>query len=546
VPTSFAYHPPKSLYQLRERRVIAAQPALSRRPPRLYLSAVRIPTLVVALALVACGPSDGRDSAAEPGPASAAANRGPDPIVLRMPRTGGRVSAYQYPNLDSVLWRSAQAVPPVARVLGFDVEGGLLAVVDGRGLPTRIDLRAGTVSTASRTRFTSLASSDGVAIYGVGANGSISRLTPSGGEWKQTLPARASDVFPQADGSLIVVAARGPRTVVWQLRPPETRLLDSAEVAGRGRALGAAVGDRVYFASGVELLGVRTRDLEVVPAVVFDAPVTAVAATPSGDRLYVASEGVSALSVVDRYSEEIDATIALPGAASELRVDPLGRYVLARFAVGDSAWVIAVENNRLVGAVGTAWRADLPFVAPDGAIALAQGDDVRFVTGATLQPVRTVENGAADLWHVIHWNGFRPRAAGLDAPVSFSGGSGRADSAAADSTDSLTVDSSAVAPDSFPPVPPIPPETSNVAPAAPRTATGAQYMISFAAVANERLARETAMRLRVAGETPRVVSTDRGGATLFRVVMGPYPTHAEAERIGRLSGRQFWIYEGAP
>ena len=438
---------------------------------------MRIPTLVLALALVACGRSDGRDSAAEPGPASAASN-GPDPIVLRVPREGGRVSAHRYPD-DSLLWRSAQPAPPIARVLAFDVEGGMLAAVDGRGLPMRVDLRMGTVSTASRARFTSLASNDGVAIYGVAANGSIARLTPSGGEWKHTLPARARDVFPQPDGSLLVTAVRGAGTVAWQLRPPETRLLDSTVIEGRGRALGIGVGDRVYFAERTELRAVLARDLQPVPAITFDSPVSAVAATPSGDRLYVATEGTSALSVVDRYSEEIDATITLPGAASDLRVDPLGRYVLARHAQGDSAWVIAVDNNRLLGSVRTTWRTDLPFVAPDGAIAVAQGADVLFLAGATLQPVRTVTGGASDFWHVIMWNGFRPRAAGLDSPVSFGGGRAR-DTAAADSADSLTVDSSGVVPDS---VPPVPPDTVPVPPPTPRAATGAHFNVSFAAVA---------------------------------------------------------------
>jgi hypothetical protein len=210
---------------------------------------VRTSTLALALLLVACGRSDDRGSAAEPGQASATANRGPDPIVLRIPRGGGRVSAYQYPNLDSVIWRSGQPAPPIERVLAFDVEGGLLAAVDERGLPTRVDLRMGTVSTASRTRFTTLASSDGVAIYGVAAGGSISRLTPSGGEWKHTPAAPARGVFPQADGSVIVASARGSRLVFWQLRPPETRAYDSAVVDRGGRTLQTVVTDRVYVAA---------------------------------------------------------------------------------------------------------------------------------------------------------------------------------------------------------------------------------------------------------------------------------------------------------
>jgi hypothetical protein len=33
---------------------------------------------------------------------------------------------------------------------------------------------------------------------------------------------------------------------------------------------------------------------------------------------------------------------------------------------------------------------------------------------------------------------------------------------------------------------------------------------------------------------------------VYRVVLGPYASRAEAERIGKSSGQSYWIFEGAP
>ena len=50
----------------------------------------------------------------------------------------------------------------------------------------------------------------------------------------------------------------------------------------------------------------------------------------------------------------------------------------------------------------------------------------------------------------------------------------------------------------------------------------------------------------VAGATPRLVATTRDGVTIYRVVIGPFATREEAERIARTSGKSYWVYEGAP
>jgi cell division protein FtsN len=77
------------------------------------------------------------------------------------------------------------------------------------------------------------------------------------------------------------------------------------------------------------------------------------------------------------------------------------------------------------------------------------------------------------------------------------------------------------------------------------TVTG-QFTVSFAAVLEEKQARSVAARIRVDGQVPRITSSERAGKTLYRVVLGPYSTRAEAERVGRASGQSYWIFEGAP
>lgn len=508
--------------------------------------------LLAASVLAACGRSD-RAPASEPG-ATTVASRGPDPVLLRVPRSGGRVTAAILPRIDSVVWRSSDPAPALARVLAFDVESGMLAAVDTAGRPLRIDLRLGTVRTASRAPLTALAAAPGGTFFGLDADGSVTRLTPSGEAWKLPLRVPAQELFPQRDGSVLAAGVRGGTGYVWRLRPPTTRITDSATVPGGGRAVRTGSIDRVYFAAPSALHGVRARDLAAVPDVALTGPVGAIVASPSGDRLYVAGERSAELAVVDRFRDAVARTITLPGEVRALRIDPLGRYLLVRPARGDSAWVVAVGTDRVLGSVPGAWRDDLPLVMPDGAIAAATGEDVTILDGATLQPRDTVQDGAADVWHVVLWNGFRPRAAGLDQPVTFGSGGGGPDSAAADSA-ATQPDTVAPPPDTTAPPAPTPPETTTtprpIRPTVPSPGEvelppGEGYTVQFAAAESDSEARAVVRRVKVQGRPLRVVPATRAGRTFYRVVGGPFPSRSDAERAARTTGMRFWVYEGAP
>ncbi|MDB4881919.1 MAG: Sporulation protein [Gemmatimonadetes bacterium] len=493
---------------------------------------VRKPLLALALVLAACGPADrgktpaARDTAA----ASSAVSRGPDNLVLRIPRAGGVVRVFAYPRLDTVVW-SGETAPAPARVLAFDEEAGLVSIVDTRGLPTRIDFRQGGAGTVTKAKLTGLASNDGSTIYGLAADGSVERYAPSG-TWKWKPPVAARAVFPQPDASLLVLGERAGGSVVWRVRPPATRITDSVTLPKVDRALRTQVGDLLYLASERELTGIRTRTMDRIASIAFDEPVELLAATPSGDRVFVVTATGTSVQIVDRYRGQVSGAIELGHHPADLRVDALGRYLLARFDGIDSTAVIALGTNRVVGTVATGWRADLPFVAPDGGIALEQGKNVIVVDGATLKPTVRVNGGAADFWYPFRWTGFRPRAQSLDSPVDFGG-------AVPDST-RAPADSTAPAPDSTAP--------TNVPPARDTTAHRpiAGYTVSFAALLVADKARELAAQIHVGSENARVVTAMRSGSTIYRVVLGPYSTREEADRIGRESKQSYWIYEGGP
>ena len=505
-------------------------------------------TAVLAFVLIACGPSDRREDTGHDA-ASSSTSTGPDQIILRIPRSGGAVRAYRYPKLDSLIWTSATNASPPGRVLAFDSDAGSIAYVDRNGVPGRIDLRSGNVGVASRAKLTSLSSTDGYSIYGIAGNGSVTRLTPTG-DWTYAPKQRARLVLPQPDGTLLVLTDEGSTIGVLRVRPPDTDVTDSAEVPDAKRILHAQAGDRVYFGIDSSIFSLRGRGLAVTPTVNLDDDVLAVVPTPSGDRLFVAMDSSNALVVIDRYRDQVDRRIELPGHVSALRMDPLGRYVLARSSAGDSAWVVAVGTARVIGSVSTAWRDDLPLVAPDGAVLLTSGKNVRIVEGETLKERAVVDGGADDFWHVIVWNGFRPRAGELDQPVTFENSDS---AAAADSTEPVVTP--APRPDSAaqsgPPRAAIPRPTPPRIPvdtAAGEAARAKGWTVSFAAYLSEASARSRAATISVEGLKARVVAGQTPGTntTVYRVVLGPFPTKADAERVGRESKESFWVYEGNP
>jgi hypothetical protein len=345
-------------------------------------------SLVLALALASCGRGDrtarGVDSSAPSAPVAAVT--GPKALVLRISKTGDPPRVYGYPRVDSTVWTSTDPAPTPAEVLAFDDNNGGVAYVDTRGRAVLLELRLGTIAVASNRKLTGLASADGTAIYGIASNGDVVRITPTG-DWtyKPKLPATAVFPQPQPGGALLIAVGTGANRRLLKLFPPDTRIIDSIPFPVASRTVRTQLGDRVYVAVDSGLVVLRTRTMDWAPTVPFDEPIEVMASTPSGDRVFVLTHSRNKISVVDRYQEKVTGTMELPGRADDLRVDPFGRYLLARVAGRDSVWVLAIGTERLIGALRSAWRADLPFVGLDGSVAVAVGSDVLLFDGETLK-----------------------------------------------------------------------------------------------------------------------------------------------------------------
>lgn len=497
--------------------------------------------LASALVLAACGPADRSDPSASHDAPSASQSRGSDPLVLRVARTGGRARVYAYGRPDSALW-SAPDAPRLGAALGFDPEQGVIAFVDSRGVPGRIDLRSGSVARAgSRSVLANPRSADGSTVFGVSGGDGV-RFT-DGAAWEFDHEREVEELFPLHDGSVIAMSKRrGDAVMLWRLFPPQTRVIDSVEVRGVTEGPWIHGGDQLYFGTPGGLAVVDTRSLEPAAPITLESPVRDAVATPSGDRLFMALDAGSQLAVYERFRRQLGAPVKLPGRARALRMDPLGRFLLVRPFDSDSAWIVAVGTRKHVGTVRTAWRIDLPFVGPDGAVATAQGADVVRVDGSTLRPVGRVPGGANDFWYSFQWSGLRPRAAGIDTPVEFD--VGVSDSAADSSlaAAAAAVDS-APAPDAPPAAAPRP-----AAPPAPATrpAAPSEWFVSFASVLAEGSAQAIAQSITVGGQRARVVTTVRDGTPMHRVILGPYADRAAADRAGQASGRPYWVYSATP
>jgi hypothetical protein len=475
--------------------------------------------IVLALAGLACG----RD-ASTPDTGDTAAHRDPDPIVIRVPRDGGIARAAVYPALDSIIWEAGN-YPALNRVLAFDPDAGLIAVTVRGGRPAHLDLRLGRSIIASRDSLRSPSSANGSDIFGIDGSGHVVRFSPAG-SWSFTPPSRAGEVYPQPGGALLILSASGERRTLWRIFPPDDQILDSTSLPAVHSAVTTPTGDRLYFMTDSEVIPVQARTLDQAGTLRMRESVVAAVASPSGDRVYLAREGSTRIAVINRFDEGRTLEIELPGVPTGLRMDPLGRYLLAR-TDGDSVWVVGIAASRLMRTIPSRWAADLPWVAPDGAIATLEARDVVFLDPRTGAETLRATGGASEFWAFFHWNGFRPRPEGLDVPVTFP--TPEPVSESLDAERQAAAGRAGAHPSGEQPLP-----------------ESIGFTVSFATLLSQQRAAALADSINVGGALGRVVRGEAAGVPIFRVVIGPYPSRADAEAAGRASGRQFWIFEGSP
>lgn len=413
-------------------------------------------------------------------------------VAIRLPGKGGVPQLYRLPRLTPVDGVLKGKLSPVERVIGLDPESEFLFVTTAKHELIGLDLGSGRLDTVAIKVKQAALGPDGT-LYAVDSSRhviSLSRRTRFA--WPQALTALPRDLFGATDQHLVGVIPQDKLLVAAADQPPTVR-----PIAAGGDVTATRWGDLVAVASdsGVTFYDPLARR---EPGFVRLAdPPRALAFSPSGHRIYVGRRSAPGLAVVDRYErKEVDG-IALPGPVAALRLDPLGRWLLARPAVGDSAWIVDLPIKRHTGIVPTQWQPDLPAISPDGMLIYRHGSDVIAARPDSLTEVGKVTNGAADLWVLTSW---LPR--GVPATT--------VSTAAADSTG--------------------------------KAGSEGPLYVQVSTSQNPEWSGHLADDLTRAGLAARVLPPQHPDDG-YRVVLGPYATREQAEATGRRLGRPFWIYQ---
>lgn len=411
--------------------------------------------------------------------------------AIRVKPTGGTWEAYRLPTLAR-LQNSTARLPRVDSLIGVDLESDVLYVRTVRDDILAVDLVTERVDTAGRHASHVTLGPDGT-LYTVDARQrvtSIRRRSPR--SWRDSLPAAPDEIFAAGNERLLVVN-RGSDPTLAAISPEQT--VSTQALAGGGPLAATRWGELVAVGADAGVLLVDPLGRRAAAFLPVRGTLRALAFSPSGHRLYAVRREHANLATIDRFARRQLDAIPLPAPPVDIRLDPLGRWLLARPAVGDSAWIVELASRSVTGTLATSWQADLPAIGPDGTVLVRQGADVVAIAPESLQVVARIPKAAGDLWLVSAW---RPRG--------------------------------------------LPVQAADDAAAGPATDAEGPLYVQVSVSQNQLWSTENAQQLIRAG-LPAQVLAPRSPEDGYRVVLGPYQTRDEAEAMGRKLGRPFWIYQ---
>ena len=430
--------------------------------------------------------------------------------LLRFPREGGVVEAYDPDSLGLASWTTSKPVPPVRKVLGTNLDERLAWAVDAKNNLIVIDLESRGVREQLK----------GVTFAAMGPDGSLYladderrvvhfvRRNPV--TFQDPLPASPRAFFGSLNDQLVAVTDGK----VPQLITANAEQGLNAVTIPAGSVAATFWGDLVAVATDTAVVLYETSGRRNVSSIRTRRNARETAFSPSGHRLYIVQDDDEVL-VYDRFSLSELAKIKLPGIPRAIRLDASGRWMLARATAVDSVWIVDLATNRLAGSVPGDWAADLPLVAGASTLVVRTGDDVaaydlRQVPGGA--PRRVLAGAGSDLWATAAWV---PRER-LPAAV-----------AAAESA-TVVQDKELVA-----------------VPVAAPTTDSTEIYLQVSLSQNPTWAAQLADTLKAHGFPASVLKPEQADEG-YRVVVGPYASRDLAEESGKKLDRSYFVIRRPP
>ncbi len=454
-------------------------------------------SLAATLALAGCRPD--RDNPVHRALAQSPPAPGPTAVAFRFTagRAGGDTRLYVLPALDEATWRFRTPNLRADLVVGYSRDQDALYLLTPDRTVAALDLQTGRARLVDTARVAAATLGPTGRLHLVRADGAAGAVDHRSVAWWNIgleLPRGAG--APQLWGGSARLIA-----VVPGESGPELVALTATKTTLRRRIPPGPVavgpwGEAAVVGTDSGLIALDLSDTARTSFIPLRRPVKAVAVAPAGHRYYAAdADGrVVAIEPLDRA---VVSDTRLPGAPRALRLDPLGRTLLAQPLAGDSAWIVDLPRFEFVATVPSEWREDLPAVAPDGSVLILRDGDVLALDPDSLVVTGRVIGGARDRWLLAAWDLRRP-ALQLAA------------------------------------------DTATARPAE----AGELHFVQVSSSANQAWAEDLAKNLRTAGIEASVLEPSLD-EDRYRVVLGPYPTREAAEAMGRKLGLPFWIFTRA-
>ena len=446
---------------------------------------------VALLVTLACGDGDPR-----PNPLRAALAARPiqagggSSVAFRFPAGNQRSTMlYRLPDLEEVRWRFESGGGNIGAVVGFAGDEDLAYSLSTDNYLIALDMESG------RARVVDSA----VAMATVGPTGTphFIRLDGTVAAIERRVLRRWNTVFDTlALPTRIWGGVRQRLISVFDEGVPRSLRVDAegqtsiVQTIPAGQLAVARWGDIAAVAadSGVVIVDPvdpENRQFARIPEA------SHVAFSPSAHRMYVVAG--NRLLTLERFDLVVLNSLDLPGPVEAIRFDRLGLLLMLRPLATDSLWVVDIVASEITGAVETEWGEDLPLIAYDGTL-LTRWDGRIWASAANDIGEPAEAAGGTDLWLAAAWDPRRP---------------------------ALELATEAVAPND--PTP------------------GQRLYVQVSSTRNADWAVDFAQNLRRAGVDASVLPP-APGEELYRVVLGPYPSRAEAEGTAQKLGLPFWIY----
>ena len=338
-------------------------------------------------------------------------------------------------------------------------------------------------------------------------------------DWRFDLGGSLIELRSAQGGTVVAMVDHEQEVEFIVLSPPAVEPEARRRVNGTRDFVVTAWGTRLYYlpvdAADTTVIGLTLPELENAETLFLPEAGTALAATPSSHRIYVAAGG--GLHVFQRLSGMRIGEIAMPGSVSALRFGFTGTNLLALLEDANRVAVLQVGIDSILGTISADWGDHLPVALSGGRIVARHGAELVLYSLPSLAEIGRVDAGESSVWLPLAWNPPQPRPEA--ARRAETDGGGEATDPASRPVDSTPGDSSYI----IDPERGAPPGYYAVVSAA-RSPAGVDNLVRWL-----RSVGYTALRDR---------HEDVMGVIWFRAMLGPYANRSQAESSARsLSAR---------